>query len=426
MCGTPPEPRTPPARAACAAAAGIAVAIGCWAWAASASAQTPPTPAPTATAPTAPQVLVELDVPDTDRLRAALGEALAAQFAGVDARLVTRPGDAGPTGAADRLRAGRRAASEQGAVALFWIEGPAGGPWLIVMMDPRSERILAREVGGDASGQPGSRAATVEATALIVAHATGALLRGEPVVLSMRATPAAPAPLPPSTAKPAPKPTPRATPTPAPPPRPSPAPTPSPTPTPEPSPAPEPGPAPQKPPPAAPASQLSLELGYQMRLVAPQLGYHQGALLELGYQPRGSLRLHVLVAGFPAATPDTQPNFRLARTALGVGAGFATAAGPLQLRFGATALLEGMHRSTRESPGFTSQPDDTRLIFGVEPLFGASLPLSPGGQLRLNLRLGAEFILNNFEYVARDGEDRVVLAPRRLQPSMLLGLALRL
>lgn len=339
------------------------------------------------------RVLVQLHVTDDTDLR----EALQAHFAALPATLVTRRADDAPATTGARLRAGRKAAAELGAGAVFWIEAEPDAPWLVVMLDPETGRILAREVGQ----QPGSEGASGEASALIVANATDALIRGEPVVLV------------PATEE-VPEATPMAKP---PPPPPAPAPPPIPPPPPD-DHARDAAPEPSRP--------LSLTAGYLVRFVGDALPHHGGVALELDYRPRPALRLHLVGLALPAATLGATPSFELGRRGAGVGGAYVLSLGALGLQLGGTLLLEALDRHTPGAEGFTAEPDDTRFTFGIEPTVAALLPLFPGGRLSLYLRLGAEIMLNNFKYISRSSEDRVVLAPRRVQPGILLGLSLRL
>jgi hypothetical protein len=138
------------------------------------------TPATPQTSPVAPRSAVFL-LPETDpETQARLRDALLAQFALVDARLVLEPAPAigqGSQGSADRMGVMRERAAAYGALAAFSIDEHSDGRWFMYLLDVERERLLVRPL--DASAE--RRGAAIEAVALMTREATRALLEGAPI-----------------------------------------------------------------------------------------------------------------------------------------------------------------------------------------------------------------------------------------------------
>lgn len=346
--------------------------------------------------PTAPaRVVVHLDTGPEASLTPALREALQAQFTAVPAQLETREVHEPPGDMPARMRSGREAARRHGAFAVFWIEARPQQPWMLYMMDPSGDRLLARELPGEEA----TANASIEAAAVIVAGATGALLRGEPVELRI----AAMAP-------------PRQDATPPPPP-------PPPPPTTEAAPDTHATPAAPPPPPDTPA-RLRMWIGYHGQAVASELAWQEGIGASLALRPVADLWLGLAYVDAMTETVGEAARFELRRGTARVSAGYALSLGPLWIEPEAALAMEVVRRhSLPGDGGFDPRPDQTRIVWGLEPAVSVMLPL--GESTGLRARLGSEIILNNFKYMTESPEARVELAPRVVQPSVELGLSLR-
>jgi hypothetical protein len=109
--------------------------------------------------------------------KARLRDALLAQFALVDVRLVLEPAPALDQGTADRMGAMEARAAAFDALAAFSIDEHSDGRWFVYMLDIERQRLLVRplDAGGD------RRSAAIEAVAVMAREATRALLEGAPI-----------------------------------------------------------------------------------------------------------------------------------------------------------------------------------------------------------------------------------------------------
>lgn len=108
-------------------------------------------------------------------LRYALEDALATQLSLLEAKLHYETPTAAQLDPVERLQVARQTATRLDAVAVFWLELPASGPWLLYAVDARAERMIMRPLAAHSQ----SPEADVEAVALIVRATTDALLHGE-------------------------------------------------------------------------------------------------------------------------------------------------------------------------------------------------------------------------------------------------------
>lgn len=124
--------------------------------------------------PSAALFLLPVVDPETE---ARLRDALLAQFAVVDARLVFEPGAPVEHDANERVVAMQARAGVNDALAAFSIDARADGRWTLYMLDVARQRLLVRTL--DAS--PEHRAGAIEAVALVTREATRAVLEGVPM-----------------------------------------------------------------------------------------------------------------------------------------------------------------------------------------------------------------------------------------------------
>lgn len=117
-------------------------------------------------------------VPDLDaETQARLRDALLAQFALLDVRLVLEPAPERDQGAADRMGEMQARAATYHALAAFSIDEHSDGRWFVYLLDVERERLLVRPL--DASA--GQRGSAIEAVALMARESTRALLEGAPL-----------------------------------------------------------------------------------------------------------------------------------------------------------------------------------------------------------------------------------------------------
>jgi hypothetical protein len=123
--------------------------------------------------------LVAFFAPDTmpAELRYALEDALSTQLSLLQVVLHFETPAVPPSDPVERLQVAKQTASTLKAVAVFWLELPTSGPWLLYAVDARAERMIMRPLAAHSQ----SPEADVEAVALIVRATTDALLHGEPL-----------------------------------------------------------------------------------------------------------------------------------------------------------------------------------------------------------------------------------------------------
>jgi hypothetical protein len=371
-------------------------------------------------------VMPEFSSEVQDQLR----DALLAQFTLVEAHIVLQPA---PPLITQRAQQALAAATEQHAIAAFWIEEEAEGRWLVHLMDSAQQRIVVRSVDAQAE----RRGAAIEAVAVMVREATRALIEGVPVEAAL---PAAPAPTPSAPVS-------AAAPAPAPAPEPQ---TPTPTPTPPPSPAPPPPTPPASPPPLRP---LRLSTAYSGNSFASQQVPWQSGIgfsaSWLGFRPIyfGVSYLWTPPIVQNIAQAMTQDNnsftFEVRRLPFAVFGGYRYAQGPLAFDGELGVLVDHLARSfpTDAMPQPRAQGSGSASASGpLHPLSARDpflMALSPRlrGEVRplpgvgLYLAGGLDILLNGFKYVYRDqNKDQnnmyaPLLEPNRVRPVAEVGIA---
>jgi hypothetical protein len=124
--------------------------------------------------PSAALFLLPAVDPETE---ARLRDALLAQFAVVDVRLIFEASAPIEHDANERVVAMQARAGVHAALAAFSIDARADGRWTLYMLDVARQRLLVRTL--DAG--PERRAAAIEAVALVTREATRAVLEGVPM-----------------------------------------------------------------------------------------------------------------------------------------------------------------------------------------------------------------------------------------------------
>jgi hypothetical protein len=317
----------------------------------------------------------------------ALRDALSAQFALIDADLVfeteTRAGEGSLS---RRFSQAHELAASRSAIAVFWLDMPADGRWLLHMMDAQDERVIVRAV--DASGE--RRPAAIEAVAVMTRSSTRALIEDEPA--------------------------------PAPPPAPTPAP-----------PVPAPAAAVTEQPAAAssathapPPDWLRLFVGYTGDHFAPSVWQHGIALGGgfLGFPPlTASLGLTLMPTIDVISDAVT---FSIRRLPFNARAGYRLRIGILSLDGEVAFLVEWLHRNRGEQRPTTGLDVTLRgerdaFLFALGPRVRAELRLATA--VGLYAGAGLDILLNDFAYVSRGVGARDVLRPDSVRPVADLGIS---
>jgi hypothetical protein len=332
----------------------------------------------------------------------ALRDALLAQFALLDAQLVFEAESPDSKGSlSSHLSLAQDLAARRDAVAVFWIDAPADGHWLLHMMDAQNERVIVRPV--NAGGE--RRSAAIEAVAVMTRSSTRALMEDQPEraasVTSEDGTPTAPA-VDAAGSKAAAPATSGA------------------------QPNSESGPSGE----AAPARHsdqdwLRLWIGYTGDHFAREVDWQHGiafGVSYLGFVPWYGGVTFALTPAIDISSPSIA--FSLRRLPMAARFGYRFVQDRISLDAEVGFLLEWLHRSPAEKrvPNVTTGKDPTDgLLAALAPRVRAELRVLPA--VGLYAGGGLDILLNDFAYVSDEPERLLLLQPNRFRPVAELGIS---
>jgi hypothetical protein len=320
----------------------------------------------------------------------ALRDALSAQFALIDAQLVFEPeGRENEGSLSRRLSLAQELAGKRGAIAVFWIDLPADGHWLLHMMDAEEDRVVVR--GVDASGE--RRQAAIEAVAVMTRSSTRALIEDESLAA---ASPPPPTPLPP--------------------------------PTPAPAPAPEPQKSqPETASPEPPPDLLRMWVGYSGDRFAREVWQH-GIFLGAGFLGFAPLYAGAGFTLMPAidVVSDTV-RFSVRRLPFTVRAGYRLRRGKLSLDAEAALVIDWLHRPPAErrfpTEGLDVSPNGSRdaFLLALGPHLRGELRVAPA--VGLYAGGGLDILLSDFAYISSGVDAAELFSPEQIRPVAELGIS---
>ncbi|MEY4577736.1 MAG: hypothetical protein RL701_2439 [Pseudomonadota bacterium] len=299
-----------------------------------------------------------------------------------------------------RLQLAKQMASDHHATAVFWLELPNAGPWLLYAVDARADRMLMRPLAAHRQ----SPEADIEAVALIVHATTEALLHGEELPAAERAQPAAPPrntlPPPPQPAAQVAPPTARA--------------------------------VAQLDPPARASLRLRFSGAYVGNTFAEQQRWQHGLALRAAVLWPTGPYVGVGFSFVPSLQFDLYPvRFDLDRYPISLHGGmrFPIGAGPEPRFYFATELgaeLELRNRRTLSAADtYLATPDELSALFNVCPKVEAQWALTPW--LITFVGVGSDITLGNVAYTARAADTRsrrYLLEPDFLRLTLHVGVGI--
>jgi hypothetical protein len=319
--------------------------------------------------------------PAVVELDAQLVAAASAQLAeiGVDVELRS---EAQSSLSANARRA-REIATSSPTLAVTWCKRDAEG-LLIFFYDPSGPRLYSRAVGWT-----GSAAAASEEIAIVIRSAVSAVQEGSAVGMSEVRLPEAPS-VPPVAASP-------------------------------PSPA-------QKP--AAAGVQGSVRLGasYVGTLYSTDSAWQQGAALSVSLRPANSRwfagAAYTYFGSLALSERGIHTQVRRHPSELFVGSELHLA--PFWFVAEGALVADWLERSTEQVPeGQSAAPVSRRWLWALSTRLGGALPVSD--RVRCFFNVGAEFLLNRFDYaVDNAGSREIVASPMVARPRLELGVSVAL
>jgi hypothetical protein len=326
-------------------------------------------------------VFVEPAAPEVGKQ---LHDALTAQLSGGSAVVVFEHFSAEAVALRRQMQEAGALARAHDAVGAFWLDVQPSGEWLLYLADPDGNRMLVRRI----EIEPGAIAAGVEAVGVITRQSSDALLAGGTIGMQTIA-PATSTPLPPPSESSEPRP-----------------------------------PARPKARPPSYFSGLSFALGYSGDFPAKEIGWQSGLALAAGY--RFSPGIYVsggyrLLNG--AEVVSVPIVLRITRSPIHIEGGYAFGHGRLVPAVGARGTVEIIGRHAVSTSGsYTGTPDSTRAVVLLSPRVRLDYAFSLA--VAAYVSGGVDFALNGFSFVSQvAGQDRVLLEPPVVRPSIELGLS---
>ena len=314
-------------------------------------------------------------------LRTALEDALTTQLSLLPAGVRYASSPPTPLEPVERLLVAKQLATQHRAVATYWLELPAAGPWLLYAVDARAERMIMRPL----SAHSQSPEADIETLALIVRATTEALLHGEPL----------PA-IDPTTIEPTAK------------------------------------PAPAPPHDSAPASEaapgLRISGAYVGTTFARQRSWQHGFGLRAAWLWPDGQYLGLGFTFLPAMhIDDPAARFDVDRYPFSIHGGLRlVAAGPFSVSGELGAELELRNRRTLSvGPGYVAAQDQVKALLNVSPRVEAQLALT--SWLVTFVGIGTDLVVGNFAYTIRSGESgrrRFLLDPNWMRLTIQVGVGI--
>jgi hypothetical protein len=335
--------------------------------------------APAGSPPTA-QPVVAFFAPEMmhAELRYALEDALATQLSLLRTSLHYETSATPPTDPVERLQIAKQTASRLSALAVFWLELPVSGPWLLYAVDARAERMIMRPLAAHSQ----SPEADVEAVALIVRATTDALLHGEPLpATNPNVAPAA-------------------------------------------SKQPTPWPVQQLP---QGESALRISGAYVGSTFAKRLPWEHGFALRAAWIWPSGTYLGVGFTFIPALRFDIAPvRFNLERYPISLHAGLRFAFPPFTFSGELGAELELRNRRTLGATDtYVPDPDQLKVIYNVCPKLEAEYAVT--SWLVLFMGAGIDVVVGNFAYTIRNMETQestFILEPHWIRLTLHVGVGI--
>jgi hypothetical protein len=312
-------------------------------------------------------------------LRTVLEDALTTQLSLLPASVRYESSPPTPIEPVERLLVAKQLASQHMVVAIYWLELPATGPWLLYAVDARAERMIMRPLAAHSQ----SPEADIETLALIVRATTEALLHGEPL-------PAADSPS-------------------------------------EPVQKPEPPPEHD----AATANQtpgLRISGAYVGTTFAKQRSWQHGFALRAAWLWTGGQYIGIGFTFVPALHLDDQAaRFDIDRYPFSIHGGLRLlAAGPFSICGELGTELELRNRRTLSvAPGYVAAHDQVKALFNVSPRIEAQLAVT--SWLMTFVGIGTDLVVGNFAYTIRSGESgkrRFLLEPNWMRLTIQVGVGI--